>query len=382
MSPSTQQGFDLRLTVSGDRIAAVTLASHRPLLLVRRLEGRPVAEALAMVGLLLPLCGHAQTLAATRAVEQALGIAVPPPQAAARELAIALEQATSHAWRLALDWPDRVGLPRELAGLGRVRQAAQQAIAALGGARLLHPGCPALAPERAALTMRVDAIAAELDALASGTDPIAADIDALDDWIGQSAMGPARMLALARRADATHRVRLAHPPLGWPDVRWFGERLGGDDRFGLCPDIDGRPAEAAGSLPGDTGLLSAAIARWGQGAATRVLGQWLAARQWRATVMALIDELQDGPATSADLSGSGTGTGVAATVRGPVAHQVAIEGGIVTRWRTVAPTEWNCHPQGPLVHALRGARGDPQPLAQAWIAALDPCAPVAVMIES
>jgi uptake hydrogenase large subunit len=382
MSPATPHGFDLRLTVSDNRIAAVTLTSHRPLLLVRRLEGRPVAEALAMVGLLLPLCGHAQTLAATRAVEQALSVTAPQPQEAARELAIALEQATSHAWRLALDWPDRVGLPRELAGLGRIRQAAQQAIVALGGARLLHPGCPALAPERAALVTLVDQIAAELSALASGTDTIAADIDALDDWIGQSGTASARLLALTRRVDGTHRVRLAHPPLGWPDVRWFGERLGRDDRFGLYPDIEGRPAEAAGALPADAGLLAAAIARWGQGAATRVLAQWLAARQWRATVMTLIDALQDGPATPADLSGSGAGTGIAATVRGPVAHRVAIERGIVTRWRTVAPTEWNCHPQGPLVHALRGARGDPQPLAQAWIAALDPCAPVAVSIES
>jgi Ni,Fe-hydrogenase III large subunit len=377
-----QHGFDLRLTVSGDRIAAVTLTSHRPLLLVRRLEGRPAAEALAMVGLLLPLCGHAQTLAATRAIEQALGIAVPAPQEAARELAIALEQATSHAWRLGLDWPDRLSLPRELAGLGRVRQTAQHAMATLGGTRLLQPGGPALAPEHAALTRLVDQIAAELGALASGTETIADDIDALDDWIARSAGTPARMLALARRADATHRVRLAHPPLGWPDARWFGDRLGCDDRFGLYPDIDGRPAEAAGALPGRAGMVSAAIARWGEGAATRVLVQWLAARQWRATVTALIDQLQDAPATTADLSGTGSGTGLAATVRGPVAHRVAIERGIVTRWRTVAPTEWNCHPQGPLVHALRGARGDPQPLAQAWIAALDPCAPVAVTIAS
>jgi coenzyme F420-reducing hydrogenase alpha subunit len=382
MSPATPHGFDLRLTVSGDRIAAVTLSSHRPLLLVRRLEGLPVAEALAMAGLLLPLCGQAQTLAATRAVEQALGIPVPAPLQAAREWVIAIEQATSHAWRLALDWPDRVGLPRELAALGRIRQSAQQAVAALGGARLLHPGCPALAPERSVLTELIDQIAVDLDALALGADALVDDLDALEAWIECSATVPARLLAIARKADATHRVRLAHPALGWPDARWFGDRLGCEDRFGLYPDIDGRPAEAAGALPGDTRLLAAAIARRGQGAATRVLAQWLAARQWRARATALIDDLREIPAATADLYGSGTGTGIAATVRGPVAHHIQIERGIVTRWRTVAPTEWNCHPEGPLVHALSGARGDPQPLAQAWIAALDPCAPVAVTIES
>ena len=62
------------------------------------------------------------------------------------------------------------------------------------------------------------------------------------------------------------------------------------------------------------------------------------------------------------------------TSRGLLAHVVTLERGVVKRWRTVAPTEWNFHPEGPLASALRGlpAEGLAEQAALA-VTALDPC---------
>jgi coenzyme F420-reducing hydrogenase alpha subunit len=69
--------------------------------------------------------------------------------------------------------------------------------------------------------------------------------------------------------------------------------------------------------------------------------------------------------------------------RGLLLHQVWIEEGEVARYRIVAPTEWNFHPDGPLVKGLRGVAAASEAAAKsratAMVQALDPC--VAYEIE-
>jgi coenzyme F420-reducing hydrogenase alpha subunit len=60
-----------------------------------------------------------------------------------------------------------------------------------------------------------------------------------------------------------------------------------------------------------------------------------------------------------------------------------LERGIVQDYRTVAPNEWNFHPQGALVRGLIGlpACDDLRRRVELLVAALDPCVPCHVTIE-
>ena len=64
-------------------------------------------------------------------------------------------------------------------------------------------------------------------------------------------------------------------------------------------------------------------------------------------------------------------------------HRVELTEGRVARYQILAPTEWNFHPEGPLVEGLRGAAaGD----GIAWkaamlVGALDPCVGAEVIVE-
>ena len=70
--------------------------------------------------------------------------------------------------------------------------------------------------------------------------------------------------------------------------------------------------------------------------------------------------------------------------RGLLLHRVALDAqGMVDDYRIVAPTEWNFHPDGALVHGLTGLAADDEArlVRQARLAvqALDPC--VACRVE-
>ena len=75
--------------------------------------------------------------------------------------------------------------------------------------------------------------------------------------------------------------------------------------------------------------------------------------------------------------------GWAETARGLVTHRVAIEGERVARYRIVAPTEWNFHPEGAFAQGARGLHGDSTAIegrVRRLVASLDPC--VAVRYEA
>jgi Ni,Fe-hydrogenase I large subunit len=92
----------------------------------------------------------------------------------------------------------------------------------------------------------------------------------------------------------------------------------------------------------------------------------------------------DAPVVRQHATTTGTGIGLAETARGLLVHQAQVAAdGRVERYRVVAPTEWNFHPDGALARGLvdrqvmdgAAARRDATLLAQA----LDPC--VAFTVE-
>jgi Ni,Fe-hydrogenase I large subunit len=92
---------------------------------------------------------------------------------------------------------------------------------------------------------------------------------------------------------------------------------------------------------------------------------------------------EDAPVVRQHAATPGTGVGLAETARGLLLHQAQVAAdGRVERYRVVAPTEWNFHPNGALTRGLvdrpvkdsAAACRDATLLAQA----LDPCVAFAV----
>jgi len=77
----------------------------------------------------------------------------------------------------------------------------------------------------------------------------------------------------------------------------------------------------------------------------------------------------------------GAGMALVRTARGALMHYVRIDhaGGAekVAEYLTIAPTEWNFHPQGTLVSGLTGVRAADEEqlmeIARNWVLSLDPC---------
>jgi coenzyme F420-reducing hydrogenase alpha subunit len=83
--------------------------------------------------------------------------------------------------------------------------------------------------------------------------------------------------------------------------------------------------------------------------------------------------------------GPGIGLAIVETARGRLVHRVELEGTRVCRYQVLAPTEWNFHPNGPLIRGLRGiAVESPQALteqAAMAVMALDPCVGYTISID-
>jgi hypothetical protein len=321
------------------RPEGIAISQQRPAI-AAALAGRPVAEALQLVPTLLPICGQAQLVAAQRAVAAALGRAVSPQQQAEQAGRLWREQALAAAWRCAVDWPDLLDEPRQLATLRDIRSATSD--------RALGAGLGDLVP---------------------GLDQVTC-IEDLFDWIEQ---GNSMACRLARRAMAI--VAGAGPGLSLVSPEALAAAAA--RAFAREPfdplDPEGGPCEVGPLAMARDALVPELPAATGQPVLARVLAQIL---DMRAICRALRD------ATPADSDGDsrsdqpGTGTGSALTARGPVWHQVRLhpaETDRVADWRVLAPTDWHFGPRGPVRRDLAGLA---EPAAmRLLIASYDPCAP-------
>ncbi|MEE4192477.1 MAG: hypothetical protein V2I66_12925, partial [Halieaceae bacterium] len=98
----------------------IAVDQHRPNV-TGVLGGLSLDEAVLRIPLLLPICGHAQGIAAQRAAAAARGESEPH----AREHSDQLwhEQAIAAAWRLTIDWPGALDRERDIALFKAVQNA-------------------------------------------------------------------------------------------------------------------------------------------------------------------------------------------------------------------------------------------------------------------
>ena len=121
-NPSDFAGrVELGLRWQDGRAVDVDLRLARPTA-ADAMRGRSADEAQRLLPLLYSICGAAQAAAARLAIAVARREAAPP----GIDAAVLAEARREHLWRLLLDWPQRLGLPREealLAEAGRQLKA-------------------------------------------------------------------------------------------------------------------------------------------------------------------------------------------------------------------------------------------------------------------
>jgi Ni,Fe-hydrogenase III large subunit len=318
-------------------VRGARIASTRRVDVCRTMVGRPVAEVPRLFGRLYALCGHAHRVAARFAIAAARGEAVAEPERQAAVLELAGERVGEHlrsTFMTFADCQEAALTPDELVAIRQALVAAKRMGSLAGSlAQLGLSGGPPPAGSWAARLLDV-----------AGRDPT---LDA----------GPP-------------------DPLSPADDAAVIEALGsGGNAFAQAPYLAGRRPETG------------AFARQG-GAAGAGTGP-------RARLAARLAEIAEAsrPEASAPFLALAAGTAEARTgfaalesPRGRVHHLCSVDAeDRIAAYAVLAPTEWNFHPDGALIHALIGLDAGEAVAAEARIRRLvdlfDPCIPCALKLR-
>jgi uptake hydrogenase large subunit len=275
-------------------------------------------EAAVLAGRLFSLCPMAQSLAVRAAGEAARNIAIDEAEHRARAIRLLCERLAEMLRASVLDWPGDG--PPATANIVYLRDAL----------RLLR-----VLPE------------------ASDALELLKPLREATDGLGVGAPDDAERFLGARLADA-----LADEP-GWALAAETPDHLVADDDAAVWRAMTRDPDfSRAPSLPSRCAETGAAARRGGRNGAVAAR---LAARcDDMAAALGSIEDMLNGAKAPGDLcraAGEGQGFAAVESARGRLYHAMRLDGaGRIAAYRIVAPTEWNFHPEGPFVRALRGAR--------------------------
>ena len=299
--------------------------------IARMTAGKPPEEAARLAGLVFNACSAAQEGAARAA------FGLPPAPGAARR--IAEEALRDHALKLALIWPEALGLEADRAALAAVPLIKHDHGETLSKALFGRNGPPRRLAE-------------------------------FEAWMATAETTPARVFDRLWRVWDSRWGR-ATPPIWRPglpfvEVDW------------LEGEIDGRPVETSvAARVADDDLLREIEARRGRGILWR-----LAARI--ADAARLLEELPDG-APSATPVEIEPGLGAAPAARGTMLARGVVERGRVTQYARLSPTDCALHPHGLLAHVFdslpRRGRTPLERVAAFALESVDPCLPYRLVME-
>lgn len=322
--------LEIRIGWNGGAIDRVELRSHRPDT-SRLLPGRTPDEALALLGRLYAVCGHAQRAAAELALCAALGRAPAAGRPAELLCACTSEAVQEHLWRLLVDWPKKLGLSPQQDRFAHWYRRCSVADGSWPADLLAELAADWLACPVADLETWSDL--RTCDAWSERAEPTLAP---LFRQLHSAAAVPARAGA-APAADETGPVaqHAEHP--------WVSALLGA-----------GREIEAR--------------------VAARLVG-----------LVALAGNFASGCDPDreldfdADAPGAGRGRAVVTTARGLLVHEVEVEAGRIASYRIQTPTDRNFASDGAYVAHVEGVPAGTAAAAarcaDLWALALDPCVP-------
>jgi hypothetical protein len=339
----------VRVAVRDGQVHDVVIQSTRPQLADRLLAGRSGDEAVAMVPRLFSICGRSQQLAAELALLAARGVAGTADAAQVRR--IEAEMAQEYLWRVLIDWSRETGAAADAVTMASARSALAR-------------------DDRDALRAIV-----EREVLGADARRWHGQRAAFEAWLDRGATAAARFLAQTRLEAPQERAGEV-PPLPRFDAGDTAKRIvaqfESDPDFERRPTFDGRPAETGAMARLDGGsLVAELVAAYGRSTLAR-----FAARLSELVRIACSDQAPTPLAGSLNL-GPGRGLAWVETARGLLLHQIDLDGERIARYRVVAPTEWNFHPQGALAAAMAGRPAPSEDRlrrhAERLIQSLDPC---------
>lgn len=377
-----EQQIRLDAELRNGRLIATGLATTRVNGLAEAMAGQDAADLPQLLSRIFPLCGMAHAVAGMRAIEAGLEVAVSPAQQTMRELMLLAEHAAAAGWRITMDWPPLLDQPPDIGGCTAIRRAVAAVGAAAHRERWTQIGGVRLRPAIEQLRTAAASLAGSLGELFPEAADPALSWKRLRHAIEAGSSLPARLIAAARVGALAEYGSHDGPLLQSKNAAWFSARLADDPGFGNAPALDGTPAEVGPLAARRHPLTAEAIAAWGPTLATRLLAAALDAVAIAARLADALDGIADDDPAQVDPTRCGRGTAVVETSRGPLAYLVDTADGKVRTMRSVAPTEWNFHPDGPFMAALRAAPrlGDPVRAARLLAASFDPCVPFTIKL--
>ena len=352
-SPEGKLHFTLRW--QGNRVAA-TVESTRLVEACRIFERQSVADTLKRLPLLFNICGQAQSVAAIRAVESIIENYASDAVEQQRDLLLAFESLREHLWRILIDWPVLSGEKPLYNVLSAIHQQLQVLQAQINPGNLLtqQPGRKAAAVELTSLMPVWQNLAGEIEGLLKD-DP---------GNIPAQFLGPLRQQPWSSRGHCLERL----PDLPAGELAGAFESI---EDFAARPQWSGKPFETgpyARQL--NHPRLIQARELYGHGVYTRLTARVVEVGQ-------LLDFISECLQTNtfADSQRGQQGIAQVEAVRGRLIHAVELESDRIRRYRILAPTEWNFHPQGIAIQML-SSLDDPEQMETqaAWIIqAIDPC---------
>ena len=365
--PATKLEGELlvRVDTRAGRVTALTARCERPRAGPMLFVGRRAAEIPALARSLFSVCGRSQAIAARAAVEAIEGVEADVAENTLRARAVAVETLQEHAWKIFVDMPRLLGREPEVALLAEGRRLLSV---------LAEPAADAAAGAKALAAWTRRALFEPAAFLELSTE------EGLHAWMRKGSTPGARLCAQALALD---------PTLGASEVdllpaastTWVAGKLARQidarDDFDVMPSLDHRVRET-GAIARTAGhpLVGAVTRAWGRGVGARMVARLAETAQLILEIEGKAPGARRLDRHGAAATGQGAGVGWAETARGLVVHRVGLEGDRVARYRIVAPTEWNFHPEGAFAKAARDLRGDPHAIeakVQRLVASLDPC---------
>lgn len=365
--------IELALTLGPGGRARARLVRPRSLGIARALRGMEAGEVLERLPRLFSVCREAQRAAASAALagarrQRAAGL---PAEVERR---VAVENLFEAVRALSLTWPGRLDIPVD-PRIAELHRGASQTIREVAAARdVAAPGSSMLA--YAGLGRRL--------VFGSG-QALPRDAEALAAWAARGATSAARFVDTVLRS---RWAGLGRAELGFLEDASTGsvlrDLLGRDgEAFAASPHVDHAPKET-GALARHQRhpLVASVLSMHGSGLLARVAARLVDAD-------ACIEHLAGGCVERAagkglvriaSASAAGWGVGLVDSARGTLIHAATLDGGRVSEFRILAPTEWNFSARGAVVRSLEALgldharlENDPGRCADLIACAFDPC---------
>jgi len=372
MSPEGR--IDIRITLAADMPARVAVISSRPQLAQKLMAGRMPDDAIQLAGRIFSLCGRAQGLAARLACDAAANL----PSNLIEAGPVWSELAAEHAWRLLLHWPQQHGQTPDMEALLSLRRTPV-----------------------ATLPAQLEDLLAQRLLGEAAQDWLRRDLAGFDAWRAAGKTQVARLFAaLGDGPDAGACALPLLADLGADDILSIARQALAEPAFCARPVWQGRPAETGAiARVHRHPMLAEWLQRRGRGNGARLLARLIELAQMPARFSSQsagrpgidLPPLEGGTEPSAEPEtriihhdagvahawrlAQDSAVAAVETSRGLLLHVVRMQAGRIAEYRIVAPTEWNFHPQGPLVAALQALPVDedlPERARQVALA-LDPC---------